>query len=103
MKIVMTYIIGDNVSWSAENTICFEYDSIEAAYSDFVDAHKKQLEELKTYYKTIEKLTIDKKFKIKRPSSDFNIFGYSFYVDDFNEIYPEFKELNYWFESKSKN
>lgn len=43
MKLVMTYSIGDDCTWSANEVQPFEYESAEAALVDFVEKVEKTI------------------------------------------------------------
>lgn len=107
MKIVITYDIGDDCTWCAQNTDCFEYESVEAAYSDFVDACRKQYAIIAEHHSKTKNMDFAEKIKIPLPTSEISIFNAKYDINLFfskgydNNVYehfPEFFELNDWFE-----
>lgn len=81
MKLVMRYIVSDGYTYSAICVLPFEYDSLERAELDFLEAWERAIK------------TNDPKFKFGRES---------FWVDDFSyeKQYngPVFMTLEQWFE-----
>ena len=73
MKIVMSYTLSDDCTYSSDHVICMEAESIEAAYCEFVDLYEK--------------------------GEKFEYCGYEFYGCEFEKHnFPEFRELDDWFE-----
>lgn len=112
MKIVMCYNISD-YECSADFNLCFEYESIEAAYSDFVDLCRKTKKEYENYLTKIDNIKKEKDWikkyrEIQRINQEFifcncefnytNFCGMNYDIQKEFENFPEFFELNDWFE-----
>jgi hypothetical protein len=92
MKLVMTYAIGDDCTWWANEVIPFEYESAEAALVDFDVALKAAN-------------------KVKH-SFEFDFAGHHFNCTSFFEwsdrkqcvekTLPDIQTLEEWFDSKNK-
>jgi len=115
-KVVMVYDIGDDCTWSATNTLCFEYESVLKAKLDFMKVCWEQKKKYEDFVKKNKKLSPKERIaNYLKVSSEFEFCSYEFEYSQFiheityeqrtpvcrpsiTETWPQFFELNDWFE-----
>jgi hypothetical protein len=107
MKIVMTYEVSDGCTYSNIVHDCLEHDSVEQAFSDFVDKCRERRKKYAEYWNNLQKLPIAERLDINREriTDAFEFCGREYNASSFiktndGEVYedfPEFDELDNWF------
>ena len=102
MKLVMTYTVGDGCSWSADETIPFEYESVEKAEYDFLTL----CEQSKTDYQSDSPVYRSGYFKFCNREFNWNDFYYrrtdfdkkgNVKHHEYKYSEPRFRTLEQWF------